>query len=144
MQFLGSCKVDLGMSWWGIIIHPKDCECLGYIRRTGMYYYSPWLGYKCSTYSSHMSLGCFPKLTAKTLQASDTPATQPQQPTAVQRGLKTRSQGDGLEYALALRSAAVYVLGICSIPLLFPCRSAPEVPWPGLKNGLEMIGWRCP
>ncbi|CAL1151409.1 unnamed protein product [Cladocopium goreaui] len=35
---------------------------------------------------------------------------------------------DGLEYALALRSAAVYVLGICSVPLLFPCRSAPEEP----------------
>ena len=35
--------------------------------------------------------------------------------------------GDGLEYALALRSAAVYVLGICSVPLLFPCRSSPEV-----------------
>ena len=36
-------------------------------------------------------------------------------------------QGDGLEYALALRSAVVYVIGICSVPLLFPCRESPEV-----------------
>ena len=45
------------------------------------------------------------------------------------------SLGDGLEYALALRSAAVYVLGICSVPLVFPCRSAPEVPVAQKKRG---------
>ena len=38
-------------------------------------------------------------------------------------------RGDALEYALALRSAAVYVLGICSIPLLFPCESSEALNW---------------
>ncbi|CAK9115545.1 Ethanolamine-phosphate cytidylyltransferase (CTP:phosphoethanolamine cytidylyltransferase) (Phosphorylethanolamine transferase) [Durusdinium trenchii] len=37
-------------------------------------------------------------------------------------------KGDGLQYALALRSAVIYVLGICSVPLLFPCTDSPEAP----------------
>lgn len=49
--------------------------------------------------------------------------------------------GDGLEYALALRSAVVYVIGICSVPLLFPCRTSPEA-----SNGWSLMVnvCRCP
>ena len=44
--------------------------------------------------------------------------------------------GDGLQYALALRSAVVYVIGICLVPLLFPCRDGPNVPSP-LRSALH-------
>ncbi|CAK9112205.1 unnamed protein product [Durusdinium trenchii] len=42
--------------------------------------------------------------------------------------LRPGTSSDGLQYALALRSAVIYVLGICSVPLLFPCTDSPEAP----------------
>lgn len=82
----------------------------------------------CIIYSPYVRF--FPKLGDSKKQQSNT-----QMCCCVNSGPGRDLPGDGLEYALALRSAAVYVLGICSVPLLFPCRSAPEVPVPKSRGG---------
>ncbi|CAK9113066.1 unnamed protein product [Durusdinium trenchii] len=56
------------------------------------------------------------------------------------RSWKLLRRGDGLQYALALRSAVIYVLGICSVPLLFPCTDSPEA-GEGEQESRDSLSW---